>query len=293
MPVDNLAPPPWTRPPPRDADPADALFRTAGALALLSAALAAPMPARGCWLDRLAVEAAAAGLAAGGRTDTPMSVRDAVHLAGPDDDPGPAGRMVHAWQALVGHAPDPHRLIAAVAAIGVRADEERTAIVAAAMDGAPSPSPPHAAARAAAAAARARPDLPALPFLVADLTLARRLGWPATVPLSAVGAVGRRPRPDDPRWPERCVIAFGRGTAAALERHRDLAARADALDRARVRTKGAAAVFAALLDQDALAPARLPGGITDRAGRRLFERLVAQGAVRELTGRRAFRLYGL
>jgi len=50
---------------------------------------------------------------------------------------------------------------------------------------------------------------------------------------------------------------------------------------------------AALLDDDALTPASAPGSMSERALRRLFDRLVDLGAVCELSGRPAFRLYGL
>jgi Fic family protein len=59
--------------------------------------------------------------------------------------------------------------------------------------------------------------------------------------------------------------------------------------------KGAARVIKLLLDDDAVAPAKAARAakLSDRASRRLFDRLVELGAVRELTERPSFRLYGL
>ena len=51
-------------------------------------------------------------------------------------------------------------------------------------------------------------------------------------------------------------------------------------------------MVAILLMEDAQ-PAGVGQAASDRSTRRLFERLVALGAVRELTGRPTFRLYGL
>lgn len=52
-----------------------------------------------------------------------------------------------------------------------------------------------------------------------------------------------------------------------------------------------------ILSQDALTPVALaramPEILSERAARRLCERLVNQGVLRELTGRDTFRLYGV
>jgi hypothetical protein len=91
------------------------------------------------------------------------------------------------------------------------------------------------------------------------------------------------------------VRAYARAAADACDRQRAIARRAETLLRlaGRLRAKGAPAVVAALCETDALTPARLPGGLSDRAGRRLFDRLVRLGAVRELSGRDTFRIYGI
>ena len=59
----------------------------------------------------------------------------------------------------------------------------------------------------------------------------------------------------------------------------------------KLRAKGAGEAVEMFLTRDAMAPSALP--LPDRAARRLCDRLVDLGAVRELTGRDTFRLYGV
>jgi hypothetical protein len=61
----------------------------------------------------------------------------------------------------------------------------------------------------------------------------------------------------------------------------------------KLRAKGAAAVVGGLLEDDAMAPSLRVAKMSQRGRRRLFDRLVDLGAVRELSGRDSFRLYGL
>lgn len=48
-----------------------------------------------------------------------------------------------------------------------------------------------------------------------------------------------------------------------------------------------------MLDDDCLSIMTRIAGLSARDARRLFERLLALSAIRELTGRTTFRLYGL
>lgn len=110
--------------------------------------------------------------------------------------------------------------------------------------------------------------------------------------------VARRAAPrhgdDAGAWLAALSFAYGRGAAAAADLYAELARRADRLLAAapKLRGRDADERLALLLMEDAV-PAKSGRTASDRSGRRLFERLVALGAVRELTGRPTFRLYGL
>ena len=144
-----------------------------------------------------------------------------------------------------------------------------------------------------------------LQVLAFDSVLALRLRWPRPLPLLATRILdpsirreeGGRPRPGDPTWPNATASAIALAAASAIDLAADLARRAETLIAVapKLRAKSAARIVALLLAQDCVAPAEAArqAPMTDRAARRLFDRLLALGAVRELSGRPAFRLYGL
>ena len=152
-------------------------------------------------------------------------------------------------------------------------------------------------------AAGARPAPWGLAAWLADAVLAQRLNWPFGLRLLAASlfpCAGRRAggleNPADGGEATRVLFAYAKAAAGAVDLAGDLARRAERLAEAapKLRAKGAAAALRALLDEDCLAASSQIGAqISERGARRLFDRLVALGAVRELTGRATFRLYGL
>ena len=95
----------------------------------------------------------------------------------------------------------------------------------------------------------------------------------------------------------RAAGAIALAAASALDLAADLSRRAEILLAVapKLRAKPAAKIVDLLLAEDCVSPAEAArhAPMTDRAARRLFDRLVALGAARELSGRPAFRLYGL
>ena len=87
--------------------------------------------------------------------------------------------------------------------------------------------------------------------------------------------------------------AFISSEIEAVQQAADLARRAAHLKAVapKLRAKGAGDAVEMFLTRDAVAPSALP--LPDRAARRLCDRVVDLGAVRELTGRDTFRLYGV
>lgn len=130
-------------------------------------------------------------------------------------------------------------------------------------------------------------------LVLADAILAPALGWDHLVPLLAAGLkrADLRKRGADLRL--ACHRAV---TGQAIEAARlaaDLTRRVAHLKSVapKLRAKGAGQAVEMFLTCDAVAPSALP--LPDRAARRLCDRLVELGAVRELTGRDTFRLYGV
>ena len=138
------------------------------------------------------------------------------------------------------------------------------------------------------------------------MVIAIRLRWARPLPLIAtkvldpgVAVAGRRrrPRPGDPAWPNAAAGAIALAAASALDLAADLSRRADTLIAVapKLRAKPAPKIVDLLLAEDCVSPAEAArqAPMTGRAARRLFDRLLALGAVRELSGRPTFRLYGL
>jgi hypothetical protein len=278
----------------REINTVEATFAAGAALAGLDAKVRAEPAFADLWRRRLALEAACATLQAAGRPEDKAGLRDAVAFTPDSSDPGPAGRAGRAWRALA----DGSRQWAEIAfGLGAPIGDEGVALIEAQFRS-QAPAPIAAAVAARAVAVALNKPAPALAFMVADAVLTARLHWPAVLPLLAPElqrSPAPRPKPGEGAWEAACCVVYARAAARACDVYAELA-RAEARLRAvapKLRAKGASAAVAAFLAEDALTTASEIPGLSERGLRRLFDRLVSLGAVRELTGRPTFRLYGL
>lgn len=235
--------------------------------------------------ERLALRAAEACVVFSGRPERAADLRDVVHLLRPGDQPGPAGETYLAWRRAVAHPVSVKALARALP--GVEAAQ-----IADWLD-AGQGAPIHRAAMVLEAVLEAAPRAELAALILADAALAQAFGWDHLVPLLAGGLKRADLRKRGGDLHLACHRALVASAVEAVRQASDLARRAAHLKAVapKLRAKGAGAAVEMFLTRDAVAPSALP--LPDRAARRLCDRLVELGAVREVTGRDTFRLYGV
>jgi len=235
-------------------------------------------------------------------------MRDAYMLAAPGDAMGPDGDMLALWTTVsrcalrgsdwikryVDSSPVPMREFLA----GLFADTPDALL------------PGNPLARASAWAQTVLQQFPrqeTVALQCADIALAKALGWSHPVPLCAHhlkrGAFRVLAEGDLRSFQLVFHNAVARAANDATRLAHDLARRAARLRAVapKLRAKGSREAIRLFLLEDAVLPStmltpRIRGStvpMTPRAARRLCDRLVDLGVVREMSGRSTFRLYGV
>lgn len=263
----------------------DVAFLSGAALCHLHLVLGAAEVPKCLLRDRLALRAAEACVAFSGRQERAKELRDVVSLLRPGDLPGPAGDIYVHWRRAV------ERPVSVKALPRMLPAFEASQIAGWLETVKGGPISRAAAVLQAVLVDAPRAEVPAL--ILADATLAQVLGWDRVVPLLAAGLKRADLRKRDKDLRMACHHAVIASAVEVVRMAADLAWRVARLKAVtpKLRAKGAGAAVEMFLSNDAVAPSALP--LPDRAARRLCDRLVALGAVRELTGRDSFRLYGV
>lgn len=285
-----------------------AAFQAGAALASLDA-LARAQPAwSDAWRQRLALRCAAASMRLAGRSEDEAALRDAWYLRPAGADTGPAGAVLGAWRQLAMQAAacTHDRLEKIVDQLGILWDEAALAALSTEIEKlARSQRPaPFAAAAIAAHVVTMRPDSELFAWWLADLVLAKSLRWPRPLPLLMAHAFGpafrgdaggKRIRPGEKSLERAVCVALVQAAAEACRLAAELSRRAERLLAVapKLRAKGADDVIFLLLNEDAVSGSLTTKNLSRFAARRLFERLQHFEAVRELSGRTTFRLFGL
>jgi hypothetical protein len=265
----------------------DAAFRSGATLAHLHLVAGDATVPQSLWRARLALSAAEVCVRIVGRREGVAELRDALHLLRLGDHPGPAGDILRQWSRAVGR---PISAVQLGKALGEHS-ADRISVCLEAEGG----NPVDRAATVLEAVLADGPRCETAALILTDAVLAKALGWDHLVPLLSLALKPRdlRLRGQDLRLACHRAVVTASGQVVTLAA--DLARRATRLRTVvpQLRAKGAVRAVDLFLSQDALTPAALTGIMSDRSARRFCDRLVELEAVRELTGRDIFRLYGV
>ncbi|MFU8899608.1 MAG: DUF1403 family protein [Roseinatronobacter sp.] len=262
-------------------------FASGAALALLERAQANGAAPQALWRARLALGAAAQSVRLSGRSEPEAALRDIICLLRPGEQPGPAGAIAQAWRLAATRPLSDANL--------QRALPELSAQQIGVWDGGGHGGPVAQAAQVIEAVLSDAPRAHLAALILGDAVLARSFGWTHLVPLLGSNLPRRELKLRGDALRLACHTALVKSVRDALALATDLTRRAVRLHSVapKLRSKQAATAVEMFLTRDAIAPAALVPLMSDRAARRLCDRLVGLGAVRELTGRDTFRLYGL
>jgi hypothetical protein len=269
----------------------EAAFMSGSALAHLHLLVLHGDVPNALWRARLALVAAEACAGFSRRRERAGELRDAVYLRRSGDHPGPAGEIFQNWTYAVARPISVARLGKALSRI---TPEQIALHIGAGLKGRQrTPVDLAAAVLEAVLADAPRAETEAL--ILGDATLALALGWDHVLPLLAVGLKLRDLVKKGDALRLACHHALFTAAKLAVPLAADLASRAERLRAVapKLRAKGADQAIALFLARDALVPSALTGFLSDRAARRLCDRLVELGALRELTGRNSFRIFGV
>ncbi|WP_370393715.1 DUF1403 family protein [Cognatishimia sp.] len=263
----------------------DVAFLSGAALSHLHFVLGLDIVPQELMRDRLALRAAESCIAHSGRPERAGELRDTIAFLQPGDSPGPAGDIYLSWRRAVERPNSLEALHRSLVA--------HTPVQIAKWLGPGSAAPVTRAATVFETIMAEAPRQEVSALILADAALAQGLGWKHIVPLLGEGLK----RSDLLLRGDELLVACHRAaTKSAIRAARlaaDLSRRSEHIKSVapKLRSKGAGAAVEVLLTQDAVAPSALP--LPNRAARRLCDRLIDLGAVRELTGRDTFRLYGV
>lgn len=288
----------------------NAAFSSGSALALLHAVLLDPnikVPVD-LLRSRLALRAAVQCSKFEGRAVTEAEMRDAYMLTAPGDAMGPDGDILALWTAAsrcVLRRSDWIERYVTVCPLPIQ--EFLTDLFTDPPEALLLGNPMARACAFAQAVLEQFPRQEAVALQCADVGLAMALGWPHPVPLCAqyFKRVAFRALAEGDLHAFQLAFhdAVARGANDATRLAHDLARRTGRLRAVapKLRAKGSGAAVELFLSEDAVLPStmltpRIRGTtvpMTPRAARRLCDRLVELGVVRELSGRSTFRLYGV